>query len=257
MNGFDRGALAMFIFALGAPAAWSADQPVSDPVSARMALNGYWRPPHGTPPPQGGGGGPMAPVAAKLQPWAATERAKSQAAEAAGEFVATPDSNCMPSAVPGTGVPGGSAYAIEILVEPKQVTFLYEENRMMRFVYIDETHPVGPAAGWLGDSSGHWEGDTLVIDTVGFNDKNIVARGIPMSAKMHIVQRLRVVDGVLEDRATFDDPGAFTGPFELTNRFERGVPFQEYVCQENNQEGGFPTSTGERTDSQVSKRPAR
>ena len=195
----------------------------------------------------------MGAIAAKLQPWAAAKLAELKETEASGHFVVTPLNRCMPSAVPGTGIVGGSIYGLEILVEPRQVTFLYGLDRNIRFIYIDQDHPAGLAPSWMGHSVGRWEGDTLVTDTIGFNDENAVANGIPITRKMHVVERLSMVNGQLEDRATFDHPGALTGSFEITNRFERAAPFQEYICAENNRFGGVATSTGQPTPNLVGK----
>jgi hypothetical protein len=246
MSGWAKSGLRALesLMLLGASAAWAAAPPT--PTARQMALNGYWRGPPGRP-----GAGPADDIIARMQPWVAAERARFQSAEAAGKYVPWPISNCMPAVIPGTGVPGGPAYAIEILVEARQVTLLYELDHNMRIVHIGRGHPARLAPSWAGDSVGHWEGDTLVVDTVGFNDKNVFTRGIPISPRMHVVQRLRVVDGMLEDQATFDDPGAFTAPFTMTNRFGRSAPFQEYICAENNGEGGVPTSTGKITASDV------
>ena len=219
-------------------------------TAGQMALNGYWRHPSYAAP--GGairtggaapGTGPMAGVVAKLQPWASAVFAQAKEIEATGEFWYTPTNRCIPAVVPGIGVP----YGTHILVEPHQVTFLYELNRTMRLVHIDQKHPAEVAPSWLGHSVGHWEGETLVVDTIGFNDKNVLANGVPMTSRMHIVQRLRMVNGKLEERTTFDDPGALTGIFEKNLLHEKGAPFQEYVCAENNLEGGVPTSTGQYT----------
>ena len=228
-------------------------------TAGQMALNGYWRHPSYAPPPgtalrssgAAAGTGPMAGVVAKMQPWAAAVFAKAKEIEASGDFWPTPLNRCIPATVPGTGVP----YGTHVLVEPHQVTFLYELLRTMRLVRIDQKHPAVLAPSWLGDSVGHWEGDTLVVDTIGFNDKNVLANAVPMTSRMHIVQRLRIVNGKLEDRATFDDPGALTGIFEKNLLYERGAPFQEYVCAENNLQGGVPTSTGQSTPYALPKAP--
>ena len=270
---------------LAAPATWAADTPHSQAAptltAGQMALNGYWRgapppsaPPGGAPtegvaesrlaglppgPPPGGGAapgaGPMGAIVNKMQPWALAEFVKIHAIASAGQYFSTPTSRCLPSWVPGTGVPGGPAYNIAILVEPRQVTFFAELDRMMRIVHIDQKHPAGLASSWSGHSVGHWEGDTLVVDTTGFNDKNVLANAVPMTSRMHIVQRLRVVDGKLEDKATFDDPGALTGIFERTLRYAPGKAFQEYICAENNYFGGVPTSTGQPTPFTFPKAP--
>ncbi len=217
----------------------------------QLAMNGYWKGPSYAPPPGGAartggaapGTGPMAGVVPLMQPWAAAEFAKKVALEKSGEFVPTPTNVCIPAVVPGIGVPLGT----EILVEPHQVTFLYELNRTARIVRIGQPHPASLVPSWQGTSAGLWEGDTLVIETHGFNGKNVLANGVPMSAKMRIVQRLRMVDGKLEEKTTFDDPGALTAPFAKEVVYVPGSRFQEFVCAENNQQGGVPTSTGTTT----------
>ena len=73
-----------------------------------------------------------------------------------------------------------------------------------------------------------------------------------MTSKMHVVEQLHVVNGVLEDHATYDDPGAFTAPFTVDLKFDRSEAFQEYICAENNREGGVPTATGKPTVAVVS-----
>ncbi len=248
---------------------------------AQLAFNGFWKGARGPggaqpgPPPgppggdpaygapggpgaQGAPGGPGGPGPRRGPPqdgvgstarryqldWALAFTDSFRKAEASGEQQRTPNNLCLPSAVPGTGVPGGGAYGIALLVEPGQVSFLYEENRTIRIVYMDRTARDARTQSWLGHSTGHWEGDVLVIDTVGFNDMNMLTEGVPMTAKMQVNQRLRIVDGKLVDEARFTDPGAFTAPFSVTSRFERSQPFQEYICAENNHEGGVPTAHG-------------
>lgn len=231
-----------------APAARKA---VAELSANQLAFNNYWRGPSYAGPPGGPartggaapGTGPMAAVAALMQPWAAAQFARLQAIEKSGRFFSTPTNRCIPAVVPGIGVP----MQTQILVEPGFVTFLYELNRTVRIVRIDQSHPVPPAQSWLGNSVGHWEGDTLLIDTIGFNDKNVLANAVPMSAQMHIVQKLRMVDGKLEEHTTFDDPGALTAVFEKAVTYRPGSVFQEFACAENNQNGGVPTSSGEPT----------
>jgi hypothetical protein len=233
-----------------------APDTASTNTSAQVALNGYWI-------------NAVAPVSAlsiaqvaagtqrtapgmvamlrNQQPWAAAERNKAMAALAAGQYVPTPEMQCLPAQPPGTSriAPGG--YGLEILVSPRYVVILAEANAIMRIIRINQSHPLDLIPGWQGDSIGQWEGDTLIVDTIGFNGKNYLDRGIPFTSKMHIVERLRLVNGQLVDEATFDDPGAFTAPFNMTNTYRRSEPFQEYICQENNHEGGVPTSTGRPT----------
>jgi hypothetical protein len=245
----NRGVRLLGLLLAGLPAAAGA-APALTPGQA--AMSGYW---HNVLPP----GVPFAPtppdIYAKMRPSTAAKFAKDQAALAAGQFVSDPNTECMPAAIGGTGSSGGLAYSEEVLVEPRQVSFLYELNRGMRFAYVGKQHPAKLAPRWQGDSIAHWEGDTLVVDTIGFNDKNMLMLGsnlkllstdnVAMSSKMHVVEHYRILpNGELEDIAVFADPGAFTAPFTLTTHFVRTGPFQEYICAENNHEGGVPTSTG-------------
>ena len=256
------GALAMLTAATGSAA---HGQAANGLTPSQQAIDGYWRrdrrpvmagtaldaaaaiPTDPDTPPLGPGGLPNIILGAALphlQPWARAYRDRYLAAEEAGRQLRTPGNLCLPYAIPGTGVPGGPAYIMGILLEPRQATFLYQENRQIRFAAIGAEHPATLQASWLGHSVAHWEGDTLVVDTVGFNDMNLLGDTVPVTHALHVVQRLRVVDDKLEDRATFDDPGAFTEPFVAVHTFERAEPFQEYVCAENNNEGGAPTANG-------------
>ena len=258
--------LGILIFAsLAAPHVQAKDVPAAMTLTpGQAAMSGYW---HNITPP----GQPFSPtppdVIAKMQPWVASIYAKDTAASAAGDFVPNPNTACMPSAVGGTGSSGGLAYSAAIAVEPRQVSFFYELNRGIRFAYVGQLHPAKLSPSWQGHSIAHWEGDTLVVDTLGFNDKNRLMLGanlktqstdnIPMSSKMHVVERYTVLaNGQLEDIATFDDPGAFTAPFTLTTHFSRAQPFQEYICAENNHEGGVPTASGGVTGFTLPKPPS-
>ena len=127
------------------------EQTMAPPSANHLAFSGYWRsdlPPQQAAPPT------PPDLLSKMLPWAAADYAKKQAASASGQFIPTPNTMCMPAAVPGTGIPGGAAYAMDILVEPRQVTFLYEENRGMRFVYLSGLAPMGAKPSWTGHSVG-------------------------------------------------------------------------------------------------------
>lgn len=227
--------------------------------AGQQALNGYWRYAPGVPPAGAiaaarrlGGGAvpgasPMFPILEKMQPWAAAEFAKKEAIALSGKFFSTPTSRCMPSAMPGIGGPGGPTYTIHLMVEAGQVTFFNEADRVMRIVRLGAQHPATLAPSWLGHSVGKWEGDTLVIDTIGFSDQNVLANAVPVTHQMHIVQRLSAADGKMAEQASFDDPGALTGTLARTVHYLPAVPFQEYVCAENNSQGGVATASGQPT----------
>jgi hypothetical protein len=163
-----------------------------------------------------------------LQPWAA-ELAKKRMSKD------DPEANCLP-----TGVPRMAPYPWKIVQTPTELAFLFEGNiHSYRQIFLDgRPHAKDPDPTWYGDSIGHWESDTLVIDTTGFNDKFwFDFAGHPHTEKLHIVERYRRPDfGHLEDEVTIDDPGAYTKPFTVYGHFplQAGTEIMEYICNENN-----------------------
>jgi hypothetical protein len=121
---------------------------------------------------------------------------------------------------------------------------LFEGNaHMYRQIFMDgRKHPPDPTPTWFGHSIGWWEGDTLVIDTVGYNDKFwFDRRGRPHTEQLHTIERWTRVDySTLTNQVTIDDPGAYSKPFTLkfTARLSKpGDELMEYVCLENDQFG--------------------
>jgi hypothetical protein len=113
---------------------------------------------------------------------------------------------------------------IEIVQLPDEVIMMYEYDRIVRHIYIDgRPHDefLDPPL-WMGDSIGKWEGDTLVIDVIGFNDKTWLDRiGHPHSDALHVVERMRRVDHVtLNDEITIEDPKAYTKPWTAQVSFQ-------------------------------------
>ena len=161
-----------------------------------------------------------------------------------------PHARCKPSGGPRMF---HTPYGMEILDLPDagQVIFLsIGAPHSWRVVYMDgRDHPGDLEPGWYGHSTGRWEGDTLVIDTVGFNDKFWLTRnGMPHTTQLHLVERLTRTDFyTLKYEATIDDPGAYTEswtggwfiPWEEGNE-----PF-DYLCQENNLDGEVMDQIGE------------
>ena len=112
---------------------------------------------------------------------------------------------------------------IEIVQLPDEVIMMYEYDRIVRHIYIDgRPHDefLDPPL-WMGDSIGKWEGETLVIDVIGFNDKTWLDRaGHPHSDALHVVERLRRVDhDTLSDEITMEDPKAYTKPWTVQTSF--------------------------------------
>jgi hypothetical protein len=133
-------------------------------------------------------------------------------------------------------------YPIEVLQEPRQVTFIHEVHHMPRMVYLDLTLPkledMDP--NWMGQSAGRWEGNTLVVDSQGFNDDTTLDRaGLPHSTDMRVTERIRKLDAnTLEDLITINDPKTYTKPWSTRVTYKRqpGLRLKEYVCTDSNPE---------------------
>lgn len=139
-----------------------------------------------------------------------------------------------------------AAYPVEILQEPSQVTFIHEIHHMPRMVYLDMPLPklddMDP--NWMGLSSGRWDGDTLVVDSQGFNDLTTLdAAGLPHSTEMRVAERIRKIDAdTLEDFITITDPKTYLKPWSTRVTFRRqpGLRLKEYVCTDSNPEALAP-----------------
>jgi hypothetical protein len=152
-----------------------------------------------------------------------------------------PEANCLPA-----GVPRQAPYPWRIVqsppTQPTHMFFLFEGNiHSYRQIFLDgRKHPEAPDPSWYGHSVGNWEGDTLVIDSVGFNDRFwFDFAGHPHTEKLHIIERYRRPDfNTLEYEVTIDDSGAYTKPFTLLGRstYEANTDLMEYICNENNQD---------------------
>jgi hypothetical protein len=127
-------------------------------------------------------------------------------------------------------------FPFQIFQTPQKVGVLYEYVHAVREIYIDSPHPAGPIEWWQGDSRGKWEGDTLVVDVVHFNDETWFDRaGNHHSKNMHVVERYSFIDaGHLRYEATIEDPTVFSRPWKMSMILYRHTEptFQllEYEC---------------------------
>jgi hypothetical protein len=129
-------------------------------------------------------------------------------------------------------------FPMQIVETPKEVIELFEYDHIVRRIYIDgRKHPASFKPSYNGHSIGHWEGDTLVVDTIGLNGKNWVDRvGHPESAQMHILERIRRVDDkTLQVDLKFDDAKSYTKPWTAKIRFLLHPDWDilEHVCEDN------------------------
>jgi hypothetical protein len=174
-----------------------------------------------------------------LQPWAAEQMEKSNAAVLAGGIGFRPRERCLPG-----GVPEFDFYArVEeyyFLQTPTEVTLLNSGGPEIRHIFLNVPHSANPKLSWYGESVGHYEGgDTLVVDTIGLSPKSYVDDfRTPHTDKLHVVERFKLSADHknLETLITVDDPGAFTRQWSALQRFDlRKRPLTESVCAENNE----------------------
>ncbi|MCH8268702.1 MAG: hypothetical protein O7A06_01805 [Acidobacteria bacterium] len=131
----------------------------------------------------------------------------------------------------------------QIVQLPKEVLILFEWDTLVRRIHMDgREHPENWPFGWMGHSTGRWDGDTLVVDTVGLNDRTWLDRaGTPHSDQLHVVERFRRVNpDTLEIEFLFDDPKAFTKPWGAKKVYRPGPEILEHIiCEEHLQTGKY------------------
>ncbi len=141
---------------------------------------------------------------------------------------------CFP---PGTPRIYMHPFPMEIVQTPGRVVMVFEYDHRIRQLFTDgREHRTDLAPMWMGDSTGHWEGDTLVVETVNFNDKTWVdRRGVPHSGEMRVVERIRrISDDRLRIDITVEDPVAFTEPWSGQRHYRRvDWDIEEFVCMDN------------------------
>ena len=153
---------------------------------------------------------------------------------------ATPDSedpilNCLPPGVPRIML---IPFPMQVIQIPGEVILLFEYDHYIRHIYLDRReHPKELDLSWMGDSIGWWEGNTLVVDTAGLNDKTWLDQvGHPHSDALHVVEHIRRIDrDTLQDDLTIDDPKAYKKPWTGQQVFKRRPTWHllEYVCTDD------------------------
>ena len=197
-----------------------------------------------------------------LQPWAAEVVKKNGELSLAGVTFPSPSNQCWPEPVPFLF----KHMAMQMIQLPDRIVMLFNEDHEVRWVRMNQPHPAQVTPSWHGDAVGRYEGDTLVIDTVGIRTNRPFAMidlfGTPYTEKMHVVERYRLLDreavqGDLERAAkenwrpagpvnpnyqdkylqvhfTIEDEGTFTTPWTATVIYLRDrLEWPEIVCAEN------------------------
>ena len=173
-----------------------------------------------------------------LLPWTAEILMEKSHSEANGRTYANVMATCWPYGVPGVFDVRG----IQILQMPDEIKIIYVIDHQVRHIPLNRPHanPVEPS--WYGDSVAHFEGETLVVDTIGFHAKPqamVDAYGTPVSDALHVVERYRVHgDGTqLQVLVTVEDPNVFRTPWSMTvDYYADDVSLREAPCAENNRD---------------------
>jgi hypothetical protein len=182
---------------------------------------------------------PLRPEAARLR--ADYDRQNGDAPE----FM-SPWDRCITRGIPGGFFPAGYNNGYEIIQTPGYVIIHYEMIHAARIIPTDgRAHRASHLRSWDGDSVGHWERDTLVVDVTNYNGKGWIAtnaaagriRGILQSDALHVVERFtRVSARTIHYAATIDDPKMYTRPWTVAIPLERNSQYRiyEYACHEGN-----------------------
>jgi hypothetical protein len=146
-----------------------------------------------------------------------------------------PGKFCQSPGMPSLAL-GGAGYPVEVVVTPRQVTILMEMHQQVRRVHLDQAqHPARPFPQRNGHSIGRWEGDTLVVDTVGI--KAIPFGSVPHSDRVHVIERIAAIDAgaALLNEVTITDPVMYTEPVVVRQYYKAAAPgtrMLEYECTE-------------------------
>jgi hypothetical protein len=169
-----------------------------------------------------------------LTQFAKDELQKSNDEVLRGKAMYARESRCW-----ATGIPTyllNPAQPTFFLQAPDKVTMIWQMDHQVRRVYMNVPHSENPKPSWYGESVGHYEGDTLVVDTVGQNTKTFVDNyRTPHSEMLHVVERYRLVDDgkMLQADVTIEDPAVFIKPLKVMHRWRRAQgPMIESSCAE-------------------------
>lgn len=172
-----------------------------------------------------------------LKQWAKDIMKKDIDEVLAGKIAFSPRASCIAPGVPVFDLLGGGNFYF--IQGPHEVTIVFDANQEVRRIHLNVPHSKTVKPSWHGESVGHYEGDTLVVDTVGFNTRTFVDNyRTPHSDRLHIVERWKLIENGsrLQVDLSVDDQETFNAPWQSLVRYRRApAPLTEQVCSENNQ----------------------
>jgi hypothetical protein len=172
-----------------------------------------------------------------IKPWAKEIMKRENDKALSGRMPYSARASCMPSGVPAFMM--AAVEPIHFIQTPKQVTMIFSGDAQVRRVHLDVPHSANLEPSWYGESVGHYEGDTLVVDTIGLNAKTFIDNyRTPHSEKLHVVERFKLIDDGKTLQVTFriEDPDTFYQPWSAIGKLRRvQMPMHEEACAENNQ----------------------
>lgn len=155
-------------------------------------------------------------------------------ARVANGFRDHPHTRCLPGEI---FAPGAASFMLKLVQTPDLLVILFEDLPGFRQVFLDgREHPPNPNPTWMGHSIGRWDGDTLVVETVGFNDRGWNWDAYPRTEQMRLEERFtRTAYGQIDVVVTIDDPGVFREPWVRRVRLDLAPQEElfEYVCENN------------------------
>jgi hypothetical protein len=170
-----------------------------------------------------------------LKQWAKDVMKKDNDEVLAGKIAFSVGQSCRPPGVPAFSLTPGPLLFLQTLTK---ITIVAQGGQHVRHVYMNVPHSANVAPSWFGESVGRYEGDTLVVDSIGLSTKSFVdSYRTPHTDKLHVVERYRIVDGgdTLEVRIRVEDPDTFVQPWETLVQYRPAQePFGENICQEGN-----------------------
>jgi hypothetical protein len=181
-----------------------------------------------------------------IKQWAKDLMKKDNEEVLEGKIAYTPGSSCKPYGVPAIWNSGGPFMFVQT---PTEVLIINQGEQFGRHIFLNVTHSANLKPSYYGESIGHYEGDTLVIDTIGMNARTFADNfRTPHTEKLHVIERIRLIEGgkKLEVHVTADDPDTFVQPWQGTRVYNIGKAIDrgeaepghlgvaESICQEGN-----------------------